>query len=80
MSENNLSSETNGAVLPSSRPEDVNRSFRNSVLNALREHEKAGRLVPILRDGVVVHVSPAEILKFYTETVKSGIEIVISEE
>ena len=62
MSKTNLSPETNGAVLPASDPEDVNRSFRNSVLKALRAHAQAGRLVPILRDGKVVHVSPQEIL------------------
>lgn len=62
-------SEIKTAVLPSPRLEDVDRDMRNGIANALREHATADRLVPILRDGKVVHVSPQEILNSETETV-----------
>lgn len=64
-------SEIKTAGLPSPRLEDVDRDMRNGIANALREHAAAGRLVPILRDGKVVHVSPQEILNSKAETVSS---------
>lgn len=62
MSEEPASRSNKRATLPSSHVEDVDRDFRNAVQDALKEHERAGNTVPVLRDGKVVQVSPKEIM------------------